>query len=72
MTLNILTSIFAGLCGVALTVLAIQAPSLLAQMEQKGTVPPEQLAKYKKFFRPGCIVGALCSFGAVLLGLMQK
>jgi hypothetical protein len=72
MSLNTLTTIFTGLCGIVLAVLAIQAPSILAEMERKGTVAPEQLAKYKKFFRPGCILGALCSFGAVLLGLVQK
>jgi len=72
MALNTLTSIFAGLSGIALAVLALQAPSLLAEMERKGTVPPEQLAKYKRFLRPGCIVGACCCLGAVVLGFMHK
>jgi hypothetical protein len=72
MTLNAPTSISAGLCGVFLTVLALRAPSLLAEMERKGTVPQDQLAKFKRFLRPGCIIGALCCLGAVLLGLTQK
>lgn len=72
MTPSQLVMLSAGIYGLALIVMAFRVPSLLARMEAKRTIPPAELAKYRKFLRPACIVGALCCIGAVLLALMNK
>ena len=72
MSLNALTTIFAGLCGIALTAMAFKAPSIVDEMQAKGDLSVEQVIKCKKFARPACIIGALCSFGAAVLGFLQK
>jgi hypothetical protein len=72
MSLDALTSIFAGLCGITLTVMAVHATSIIDAKVKAGTLSASEEQKWRKWFRPGCIVGALCDFSGAGLGLFHK
>lgn len=72
MGLDTLTSLFAGTRGVALTVMAVRANSLIDEKVSKGELSPAQAIKWRKFFRPACLIFALCGFAAAALSLFHK
>jgi hypothetical protein len=62
MSLDALTCMFAGLSGITLTVMAVRATSIIDAKVKAGTLSASDEQKWRKWFRPGCLVGALCGF----------